>query len=130
MSPVAILTKESIGKHLRLNKYLVYVQDSDEIQFFSQILFTKLFLGSGSRFHYEILNQKVMLYIYKVPAELDVLPQSFCHNQNPDPDFTLDFNTRLHFIHRRHLLNFLLPKLLCLRMGRTDSEMENRFCML
>ena len=43
-------------------------------------------LGSGLRFHYEILYQKIMLYILKIPTKLSIVPQSFCQNVNSDHD--------------------------------------------
>ena len=47
-----------------------------------------------------------MLYIFKIPVKLSVVPQSFCQNENPvqdqdqeqNHDCTLVFNTRTTFI--------------------------------
>ena len=70
--------------------------------FVPQNIFSNFFIQDQDQcYTIKFNNKKLYLYILKIPTKFDIVPWSFCQNQNPiqdqDHNFTLDFNTRTTF---------------------------------
>ena len=103
------------------------------------VLYSNLFLRIGnlirtrigSRFHFQIQYEKLMLYTFKVHTKFSSVSQSFFEDQDPDEDqdqdFTLKLNTGTRFYILKTPTNFCfdpwaLPKVIVSTDRQTDRQ--------
>ena len=115
-SPISIRIRIRIPFcNLILKSYVLYVNNTHEIQFCSANFFQNFFFRITIRISPYNLLTKIMLYILNMPTKFGVALQSFCESQNSfqdqDHDFTLDFNTRPEFHTQKTPTKFCLDPL-------------------